>query len=75
MLFWRNSDLKTVNLLLLQYSHRNKTFEIENYQSAVGMLLYLSGWTRPDLTFAVSNVANQRTLGDSKVYYSEVFEG
>ena len=27
------------------------------YQSAVGMLLYLSGWTRPDITFAVSNVA------------------
>ena len=27
------------------------------YQSAVGSLLYLSNWTRPDITFAVNNVA------------------
>ena len=32
-------------------------FAASTYQSAVGCLLYLSNWTRPDLTFAVSKVA------------------
>ena len=27
------------------------------YQSAVGSLLYLSNWTRPDITYTVSNVS------------------
>ena len=29
----------------------------KEYQSAVGLLLYLSGWTRPDVSFAVNNVS------------------
>ena len=32
-------------------------FNKEEYQSAVGSLFYLSSATRPDVTFAVNNVA------------------
>ena len=32
-------------------------FDPKCYQSAVGSLIYLSNWTRPDITFAVNNVA------------------
>ena len=32
-------------------------FDVEKYQSAVGGLLYLSSRTRPDITYAVCNVA------------------
>ncbi len=32
-------------------------FNKEEYQSAVGSLLFLSSATRPDVTFAVNNVA------------------
>ena len=42
---------------LLKATEDSELFDATLYQSAVGMLLYLSGWTRPDITFAVSNVA------------------
>ena len=42
---------------LLKATEDSEFVDATLYQSAVGMLLYLSGWTRPDITFAVSNVA------------------
>ncbi len=42
---------------LLQATNDSEMVDKELYQSAVGSLIYLSGWTRPDITFAVSYVA------------------
>ena len=42
---------------LLKATEDSEIFDATLYQSAVGMLLYLCGWTRPDITFAVSNAA------------------
>lgn len=41
------------------------------YQSAVGSLLYLSSWTRPDLTYAVSN-ASKFCNNPTKQYWTAV---
>ena len=42
---------------LMKASEETPVISQELYQSAVGSLLYLSTWTRPDITYAVNNVA------------------
>ena len=42
---------------LLKATEHSEMVDETLYQSAVGSLLYLSGWTRPDISFSVSNVA------------------
>ena len=42
---------------LLKATEQSEMVDATLYQSAVGNLLYLSGWTRPDIAFAVGNVA------------------
>ena len=42
---------------LVKASQEDELFDQHTYQSAVGSLLYVSVATRPDITFAVSNVA------------------
>ena len=42
---------------LLKATEQSEIVDATLYQSAVGSLLQLSGWSRPDIAFAVSNVA------------------
>ena len=42
---------------LLKATDESELTDATMYQSVVGSLLYLSGWTRPDITYAGSNVA------------------
>lgn len=46
-----------MNCVLEKALDESDLFSCETYQSAVGSLLYLSTKTRPDITFAVCNVA------------------
>ena len=42
---------------LLKATEQSNMVDATLYQSVVGSLLYLSGWTRPDITFSVCSVA------------------
>ena len=42
---------------LLKATDESERVDSKLYQSAVGCLLYLSGWTRPDIAYSVGNVA------------------
>ena len=46
-----------MNSKLLKASENSEVLDREQYQSAVGSLLYLSTRTHPDIAFAVGNVA------------------
>ena len=47
----------SANLKLLKASDKSETVDQNLYQSAVGSLLYLTPRSRPDIAFAVNNVA------------------
>ena len=46
-----------VSVKLMKTDLEDETVDQGMYQAAVGSLLYLSTWTRPDISYAVNNVA------------------
>ena len=46
-----------VSVKLIKTDEEDETVDQGMYQAAVGSLLYLSTWTRPDILYAVNNVA------------------
>ena len=51
---------------LVKTGEDEETVDRVKYQSAVGSLLYLSMWTRPDITYAVGNAAKFCIMPDLK---------
>ena len=60
-----------VNLKLMKRSPEEEVFDRKLYQSVVGSLLYLSTKTRPDIAYAVSNVA-RFSSDPSKTHWSYI---
>ena len=56
---------------LIKATHDCEMFNKEEYQQAVGCLLYLSSATRPDITFSVNNVA-KFTANPTKEHWTAV---
>ncbi len=52
-----SKPVNTPGTKLVNASDESEIVDETLYQSAVGSLLYLSGWTRPDIAFGVNNVA------------------
>ncbi len=61
----------STGLKLHKAAEKTELFDAAVYQSAVGCLLYLSGWTRPDIAFAVSYVS-RFCSNPSKEHWSAV---